>query len=134
MAKYLGGIQNPDVEIYGIKSPGWFDFDFYINYADYGADGHMQNLSIYDTILRYDELSSDSHRDYSLALGAAGYILTGPIGGILGAVLGSEKKEKHVVLCELNNGWQFAIQLDADEFRAWENFMDDAVKNNMSKK
>lgn len=130
MAKYLGGIKNPDIEIYNIKSPGWFDFDFYIKYADYGADGNMQELSIYDTILRYEELTSDSHRDYSLALGAASYILTGPVGGILGAVLGSEKKEKHVVLCELKNGWQLALELDKDEFESWDRFMSRAVKNN----
>ena len=93
----------------------------------------MQELSIYDTILRYEELTSDSHRDYSLALGAAGYILTGPVGGILGAVLGSEKKEKHVVLCELNNGWQLALELDKDEFKSWKTYMDEGAKNNNAK-
>lgn len=130
MAKYLGGIKNPDIEIYDIKSPGWFDFDFYIKYADYSADGNMQELSIYDNIVRYEELTSDSHRDYSLTWGIAGYLLSGPVCGILGAVLGSETKEKHVMLCELKNGWQFALELDKDEFKAWKTYMDEGVKDN----
>ena len=130
MAKYLGGIKNPDIKIYDIKSPDWYDFDFIIKYADYGTDGHMQDLSICNTILRYDELTSDSRRDYSLGWGAVGYILTGPVGGILGAVLGSEKKEKHIVLCELENGWQPVIELDKDDFETWEQCMSRVVKNN----
>ena len=133
MAKYLGGIRNPDVEIFKLKSPGWLDFDFYLQYADYSADGDIHDYSIYDSILRYEELTAESHRDYSLTWGAAGYLLSGPVGGLVGAVLGGSKIESHIVFCELNNGWQFAVQLDTDEFRTWKKYMDDAVKNNKPK-
>ena len=42
----------------------------------------------------------------------------------IGAALsGSPAYEKHVVLCELMNGWRFAMELDKNEYRAWKEAM-----------
>ena len=133
MAEYLGGIDNPDIEIFKIKSPGLLGYDFILIYADYNADGDMHPYSIRKHITWYKELKADSHRDYSLTWGAVGYALTGPLGGLVGAVLGGETKESHVVICGLKNGWQIILGLDKDEFKEWTWLMDPAVRDNASK-
>ena len=37
---------------------------------------------------------------------------------------GTPAYEKHVVLCELANGWRFAMELDKNEYMAWKEAMD----------
>lgn len=128
MAKYLGGIKDPDIQVVEIQTPGWLSFDFLLYFRDYHDTGELCSCSISDSIVRYEELSADSHRDYSFTWGALGYLATGLIGGVIGAVLGGDKKEKHIILCELTNGWQLALALDREEYKDWLRVMDRAIR------
>jgi hypothetical protein len=131
MAEYLGGIKDPDIDVVGI-STAFLSSDFYVEYYDYSGDDYgRKELSIFNSIIRYEEVTSEKHKSssYSLTWGLTGYLTGGPLWGIVGAILGgdSEETERHVVLCELNNGWQFAIELDKDEFKSWVYVMDDGI-------
>lgn len=128
MAKYLGGIKDPDIQVVEIQTPGWFSFDFLLMFYNNTASSDILSFSISDSIIRYEELSADSHRDYSFIWGALGYLATGLIGGVIGAVLGGGKKEKHIILCELTNGWQLALALDREEYKDWLRVMDRAIR------
>ena len=128
MAKYLGGIKDPDIQVVEIQTPGWFSFDFLLMFYNNTASSDMLSFSISDSIVRYEELSADSNRDYSLTWGALGYLVTGPVGGLIGAVLGGKKTEKHIVFCELDNGWQLALELDRDEYKDWQRVIDRAIR------
>ena len=138
MAKYLGGIVNPDIEVLAV-SQHFFSSDFDIQYYDYTLDMlTVQKHSIAGSIIRYEEVTSETHAspEHTMTSGLAGYLAGGPVWGVIGAVLGSSKtvNEKHVILCELNNGWQFALELDKNEFMAWTSCMDEAVALNRDKK
>lgn len=134
MAKYLGGIKDPDIDIISI-SKGFLSVDFDIRFYDYNSEPFgSQTMSIGDHIIRYEEITSEKNRssDYSLTWGLAGYLTGGPLWCIVGAILGGSSKEteNHVLFCELNNGWQFAMALDKDEFKAWKLSMDTGIKYN----
>ena len=64
----------------------------------------------------------------------AGYLAGGPVWGVIGAVLGGNPavNEKHVILCELDNGWKFALELDKNEYIAWNDSVGEAVKTRQS--
>lgn len=128
MAKYLGGIKDPDIQVVEIQTPGWFSFDFLLMFYNNTASSDILSFSISDSIIRYEELSADSHRDYSFIWGALGYLATGLIGSVIGAVLGGGKKEKHIILCELTNDWQLALALDREEYKDWLRVMDRAIR------
>ena len=127
MAKYLGGIEDPTVEIAGI-SQHFFSSGFDIQYYDYKLDTlQVQEMDIAKSIVKYEEVSAEIHSSPNrTATGAlAGYLAGGPVWGIIGAALsGNPAQEKHVVLCELNNGWRFAVELDKNEYMAWKEAMD----------
>ena len=129
MAKYLGGIKDPDIDVTKVQSPGWLCCDFLLFFRDYHNDGALTSCSISETICNYEEITEDSHRDYCLTWGVLGYLVTGPVGGLIGAVLGGKKTENHIVFCELTNGWQLILALNREEFRDWENIMDPTVYN-----
>ena len=122
MAKYLGGIEDKDIEITGI-SQHFFASGFDIEYYNYQLDTlAVQKKDIVKSLVKFEEVS---HEIYSSpnrsATGAlAGYLAGGPVWGIIGAALsGSPAYEKHVILCELDNGWRFAMELDKNEYMAW---------------
>lgn len=127
MAKYLGGISDPAVSVVDIKTPGLLCFDFYLFFVNAAVSKDLIHFSISDSIVRWNDLSAESKKDYSLAWGALGYLATGPVGGVIGAVLGGKTTEKHVVLCELRNGWQLALELNQDEYKSWVRFMSRAL-------
>ena len=104
MAKYLGGIKDPNIEVVGIAQH-FFDNDFDVQYYDYKLDALT-----------------------------AGYLAGGPVWGVIGAVLGGNPagNEKHVILCELDNGWKFALELDKNEYIAWNDSVGEAVKTRQS--
>lgn len=129
MAEYLGGIKDPDIDVTKVQSPGWLCYDFLLFFRDYHGDGALTSCSISEMICSYEEISADSHRDYSLTWGALGYMAAGLIGGIIGAVFGGDKKEKHIVFCELKNGWRFGLALDKGEFKTWKSIMYYAMQN-----
>jgi len=130
MAEYLGGIKDPDIDVTKVQSPGWLCYDFLLFFRDYHDDGALTSCSISEMICSYEEITADSHRDYSLTWGALGYLVTGPVGGLIGAVLGGKKTEKHIVFCELSNGWQLALALKRDEYKNWERVIDRAISEN----
>ena len=127
MVEYLGGIKDPDIDVTKVQSPGWLCYDFLLFYRDYHDDGALTSCSISEMICSYEEITADSHRDYSLTWGTLGYLVTGPVGGLIGAVLGGKKTEKHIVFCELSNGWQLILSLNREEFRDWENIMNQSL-------
>ena len=130
MAKYLGGINDPDISVVDIKTPGLLCYDFLLVFYNTAVSKDLISFSISDSIIRYDELSAESKKHYSLSWGTLGYLTIGPVGGLIGAVLGGNTTEKHVVLCELRNGWQLALALDQDEYKNWVRFMGRAIRIN----
>jgi|GEM_PF-2509458 len=134
MAKYLGGIKDPDIEVTAV-SRAFFSSDFYIEHYNYKSEFMtVKKYSIMKSIVRYEEITAEKNltTSYSLTWGLAGYYAGGPLGAAIGAVLGAggRETEKHVVFCELDNGWQFAVELNKEEFAVWKDGMDGAVKLN----
>ena len=127
MAKYLGGIEVKDIEITGI-SQHFFASGFDIEYYNYQLDTlAVQKKDIVKSLVKYEEVSHEIHSSPNRsATGAlAGYLAGGPVWGIIGAALsGSPVYEKHVILCELDNGWRFAMELDKNEYMAWKEAVD----------
>ena len=123
MAKYLGGISDPNIEVLGV-SQHFLDNDFDVEYYDYTrAMLTVQKLSIATSILRYEEVTVENlAASGQRGVGAlAGFNAGGLLGGVIGAVLGENTagNEKHVILCELNNGWKFAMELNKNEYMAF---------------
>ena len=136
MAKYLGVIKDPDIEVLGIAQH-FFDNDFDVQYYDYKLDAlTVQKYSIAKSVVRYEEVTAETlaapERKMTGAL--AGYLVGGPVWGVIGAVLGGNPagNEKHVILCELDNGWKFALELDKNEYIAWNDSVGEAVKTRQS--
>jgi hypothetical protein len=126
MAKYLGGIEDPNIEITGI-SQHFFSSGFDIQYYNYQIDTlSVQKMDIAKSLVKYEEVSAEIYSSPNRSAGAlVGYLAGGPVWGIIGAALsGSPAYEKHVVLCELENDWRFAMELDKNEYRAWKEAMD----------
>lgn len=127
MAKYLGGIKDPDIEVLDISEIPFSDFE--IEYCDKTNPDSVKTVSIYDTLDRYEVITSEKvhSSDYSLTWGLAGYLTGGPLWGAIGAILGgggSTKVKNRVVFCALKNGWQFALELDEGEFDKWQIYME----------
>ena len=107
MAKYLGGIKDPNIEVAGIAQH-FFDNDFDVQYYDYKLDAlTVQKHSIAKSVVRYEEVTAET-------------------GG------NPAENEKHVILCELDNGWKFALELDKNEYIAWNDSVGEAVKTRQS--
>ena len=127
MAKYLGGIEDKDIEIIGI-SQHFFSSGFDIQYYNYQLDTlAVQKKDIVKSLVNYEEVSNEIHSSTNRSATGAlvGYLAGGPVWGIIGAALsGSPAYEKHVILCELDNGWRFAMELDKNEYMAWKEGMD----------
>ena len=131
MAKYLGGIKQPKIKIEKVTSPGVSGYDFVIHYYDYNESSNIKKRFISNHIRRYEVVTSEkSLSDYSLTWGLAGYLTGGPLWGIVGAFLGggSSTKKRHVVFCELRNGWQFALELNNSELSTWKTYMGNTQK------
>lgn len=126
MAKYLGGIEDPNIEVVGI-SQHFFSSGFDIQYYDYKLDTlTVQKMDIAKSMVNCEEVSSEIHTSPNRsATGAlAGYLAGGPVWGIVVAALGgSAAHEKHVILCELDTGWRFALELDKNEYAVWKEAM-----------
>lgn len=123
MAKYLGGISDPNIEVLAVTQH-FFDNDFDVEYYDYTLDTlTVQKRSIAQSILRYGEVTVESlDASGQRGIGAlAGFNAGGLLGGVIGAVLGENTagNEKHVLLCELDNGWKFALELNKNEYMAF---------------
>ena len=132
MAKYLGGIDDPDIEVLAVARH-FFSNDFDVQYYDYKLDTlAVQKHSIAKSIVRYEEVTAEEHAapDRKMTGALSGYLAGGPVWAVIGAVLGGNPavNEKHVILCELDNGWKFALELDKNEFIAWNASMGEAVK------
>ena len=127
MAKYLGGIEVKDIEITGI-SQHFFASGFDIEYYNYQLDTlAVQKKDIAKSLVKYEEVSHEilSSPNRSATGALAGYLAGGPVWGIIGAALsGSPAYEKHVILCELDNGWRFAMELNKNEYMAWKEAVD----------
>ena len=116
MAKYLGGIEDSNIEIIGISQ----------HFFSSGSLA-VQKLDIAKSIVKYEEVSAEIHSSTNRSATGAlvGYLAGGPVWGIIGAALsGTPAYEKHVILCELENDWRFAIELDKNEYMAWKEAMD----------
>lgn len=126
MAKYLGGIEDPNIEVIGI-SQHFFSSGFDIQYYDYKLDTlTVQKKDIAKSIVKHEEVSSEIHSSPSRSATGAlvGYLAGGPVWGIIGAALsGSTAHEKHVILCEMDTGWRFALELDKNEYAVWKEAM-----------
>ena len=136
MAKYLGGIKDPDIEVIGVAQH-FFDNDFDVQYYDYKLDAlTVQKHSIAKSVVRYEEVTAETiiDPDRKMTGALAGYLAGGPVWGVIGAVLGGNLagNEKHVILCELDNGWKFALELDKNEYLAWNDSVGEAVKTRQS--
>ncbi|MBP5736384.1 MAG: hypothetical protein J6W55_02910 [Acidaminococcaceae bacterium] len=132
MAKYLGGIRDRDIDVVGIARH-FFDNDFDVQYYDYKLDTlTVQKRSIAKSVIRFEEVTAETlvSPDRKMTGALAGYLAGGPVWGVIGAVLGGSQtaNEKHVILCELDNGWQFALELDKNEYIAWCDSVGEAVK------
>ena len=132
MAKYLGGINDPDFEVLTVAQH-FFSNDFDVQYYDYKLDTMtVQKRSIAKSIVRYEEVTAENlvSPDRKMTGALAGYLAGGQVGAVSGAVLGGNPAgdEKHVILCELDNGWRFALELDKNEYIAWTDSMSEAVK------
>ena len=107
MAKYLGGIEDSNIEIVGI-SQHFFSSGFDIQYYNYQLDTlAVQKLDIAKSLVKVEEVSAEIHSSPNRSATGAlvGYLAGGPVWGIIGAALsGTPAYEKHVVLCELANG------------------------------
>ena len=135
MAKYLGGISDPNIDVVGV-STSFCDVDFEIKFDDlkHPEASDFERINIYEHITHYEVITSEKVQSssYSLTWGLAGYLVGGPLWGAVGAILGGSSKEteNHIVFCALDNGWQFAVHLDKDEFKAWKLCMDTSIKYN----
>ncbi|MBQ5344851.1 MAG: hypothetical protein J6F33_06615 [Acidaminococcaceae bacterium] len=132
MAKYLGGIKDQNIEVTGI-SQHFFDNGFDVEYYDYTRDTiAVRKLDIKKYIVQYEEITAEklAAPDHRMTGALAGFNAGGLLGGVLGAVLAGSTsgEERHVLLCELNNGWNFALELNKNEFMAWESSMGAASK------
>lgn len=115
MAKYLGGIKDQNIEVTGI-SQHFFDNGFDVEYYDYNRDTiAVRKLDIKKHIVQYEEVTVEklAASDHRMTGALAGFNAGGLLGGVLGAVLAGSTsgEEKHVLLCELNNGWNFVASL-----------------------
>ena len=130
MAKYLGGIEDPNIEITGILQH-FFSSGFDIQYYNYQLDTlSVQKMDIAKSLVKHEEVSAEIHSspDRSATGALVGYLAGGPVWGIIGAALsGNPAYEKHVVLCELENGWRFAMELDKNEYMAWKEAIEKAA-------
>ena len=131
MAKYLGGINAPDIEVVEVTEVNFLDFE--IVYDDKKDPDDLKTISIYDNLDRYEVISAEKvhSSDYSLTWGLAGYLTGGPLWGIIGAILGGDSSteiKNRIVFCSLKNGWQFALELDNDEFESWKIYMESALE------
>jgi len=80
MAKYLGGIDNPDIDVFDI-SKRFLSVDFDLKFYDYNSDSFaLETISISEHIIRYEEITAEKKRssDYSLTWGLTGYLTGGP--------------------------------------------------------
>ena len=60
MAKYLGGIKDPNIEVVGIAQH-FFDNDFDVQYYDYKLDAlTVQKHSIAKSVVRYEEVTAET--------------------------------------------------------------------------
>ena len=134
MAKYLGGIDNPDIDVFDI-STDLCDVDFVIEFEDlkHPEATDFEKINIYEHITHYKVITSEKVQSssYSFTWGLAGYLVGGPLWGAVGAILGGNGKKKtvssHIVFCQLDNGWQFALEMQPNEFRSWKTFIRDAI-------
>ncbi|MBO5605993.1 MAG: hypothetical protein J5915_11480 [Acidaminococcaceae bacterium] len=128
MAKYLGGISDPDIDVVDISEVSFLDFE--IEFFDKQNPNVLKKISVSDTLLNYKEITSEQFKDsyYNLTWGLAGYLAGGPLWAAIGAILGGGRNKKtvssHVIACQLDNGWQFAVELDDSEFIKWEVYME----------
>ena len=125
MAKYLGGINDPDIDVVGVSEVEFLDFE--MEYYDKKNPDDLKSLCIYDNLKHYEVITSEKicSSGYSFTWGLAGYLTVGPLWGVIGAVLGdsSTRVKNRVVFCSLNNGWQFALELDEGELDKWQIYM-----------
>ena len=127
MAKYLGGIKDPNIIVIDITRDV-FPSDFFIKYRNLrNGSNDLQYCSIYDSIIRFEEVSSEREKKLDLTWGAAGYLVGGVLGALVGATLAGDE-EKHVVLFELKNGWSFSAELNKSEYQSLETFMEFRAK------
>ena len=134
MAEYLGGINDPDIEVLCL-STDLSDVDFEIEYFDSNSSetDNPHKINIYESITHYEVITSEKVKSssYSLTWGLAGYLTGGPLWGVVGAILGgdsSTSKKEHVAFCSLNNGWQIALKLTPSELSSWENYIKSALE------
>ena len=76
MAKYLGGINNPVIDVVDL-SKCFLSVDFDLKFYDYNGESFgSQTMSIGDHIIRYEEITSEKNRssDYSLTWGLPGIL------------------------------------------------------------
>ena len=128
MAKYLGGIKDPDISIDEITRERLFA-DFLIKFHDHqNKNTEAQYYSVFDHLLRYEEISSKRVNEIDLDWAAIGYVFGGILGGLYGATHGGVNQYKHIMLCELANGWQFAVELSDSELQSWESYRETRAK------
>ncbi len=97
MAKYLGGIEDSNIEIVGI-SQHFFSSGFDIQYYNYQLDTlAVQKLDIAKSLVKVEEVSAEIHSSPNRSA-------TGALVGYL--------------------GWRFAMELDKNEYMAWKEAMD----------
>ena len=83
MAKYLGGIKDPNIEVAGIAQH-FFDNDFDVQYYDYKLDAlTVQKHSIAKSVVRYEEVTAETlvSPDRKMTGALAGYLAGGPVWG-----------------------------------------------------
>ena len=136
MAKYLGGINDPDIEVVDISTDlCYVDFEIEFDDLKHPETTDFEKINIYEHITHYEVITSEKVQSssYSLTWGLAGYLTGGPLWGIIGAILGGDSEKKtissHVIFCQLDNGWQFALEMTPDEFCDWETFIRDAIED-----
>ena len=89
MAKYLGGIEDSNIEIVGI-SQHFFSSGFDIQYYNYQLDTlAVQKLDIAKSLVKVEEVSAEIHSSPNRSATGAlvGYLAGGPVWGIIGAAL-----------------------------------------------
>ena len=135
MAKYLGGISDPDIDVVGV-STSFCDVDFEIKFDDlkHPEASDFERINIYEHITHYEVITSEKVQSssYSLTWGLAGYLVGGPLWGAVGAILGGAGEKiipsSYVVFCQLDNGWQFALEMTPEEFCRWKVFIKSALE------